>query len=149
MSSTPSDSVPDLSPSVSWLPGLLLVGALASLLAGALGASSSIVELVQGEQQGFTLASALAWATALAQVGVLIAYLGLAHHADSDALRRSSVGAFGAYWLMQIASLGDDTVLPQTPILILCAAALIALIIYTCWRLLKGLGGGVGTPGLA
>jgi hypothetical protein len=129
------------SPPATRLEGWLLLGALAALLAGALGAAGSLTELVQGDRPGVTLSLGLNWVGVLAEVGVLLAFLMLAAATGSDALRRSSVGVFGSLWLAQGLALADDSLLPSVPVYIVCGVGLVALVLFTGWKVLDKVSG--------
>lgn len=85
--------------------GALWYGTLAVLLTSALSGASSIVALVQGKGDGFTLAHGLAWAALVPAMGIFAAYVNLGEEIGSPALGKSAFCLFGISVLLELYEL--------------------------------------------
>jgi hypothetical protein len=107
-----------------YLRARLLTGVRAALLAGALLVASDVISLLQGKPQGFTPAHALSWSALLPMILVLQTYQELGQEVGSTGLRKSSLGLFWTFGLLQLLGLTDVGIQRSWQIAILVAVAL-------------------------
>jgi hypothetical protein len=110
---------PDLNDSLAklWAPsstlrGRLLLGTVAALAFGVLGASAALTLRGQGQTQGMTPALALVLTSMLPLAGVLWSFLGIARAVDGFSLRKSSLCALGVIYLWQLLIIRNAGLLP-------------------------------------
>jgi hypothetical protein len=119
-----------------WFPtpslrGQFLFGVAAVMTSGTLSAVAAVVELGQGQVQGFTTAHALGLASVVPLAFVWWVYRGVAREVDRYSLSKSSGSVFGALALLQLLDLTEENVLPDgfdVAVWIMVGIGLIALL---------------------
>jgi hypothetical protein len=119
-----------------WFPtpslrGQFLFGVVAVMTSGTLSAVAAVVELGQGQVQGFTTAHALGLASVVPLAFVWWVYRGVAREVDRYSLSKSSGSVFGAIALLQLLDLTEENVLPDgfdVAVWIMVGIGLIALL---------------------
>src|SRR5437879_4710295 len=89
----------------SALRGRLLLGTVAALAFGGLGAAAALTERGQGQAQGVTPALVIELSSMFPLAGVLWCFLGIARDVDGFSLRKSSWCALGVVFLWHLLSI--------------------------------------------
>lgn len=124
---------PSATSAPTWRPGTrlrgqLLMGAWALLLYAGLEVGGSALELAQGGALASSTRVAFALSALVPLITVLRAYLGVGQEADSDGLKKSSLGYFGCLGLLALFGIADAVPPPWTVVLaIVIAAGLVGL----------------------
>jgi hypothetical protein len=123
--------VPPWSPSLR-LRRQLFTGIWATLVAAGLSAASSVVALSQGPIPGFTLSHELAWASFVPALWIVGMYRTLARETESPSLKKSTLGLFGAVFLLAVNDLATLNLFPfggQVVVWIVFALATVILLV--------------------
>ncbi|HEY1859886.1 MAG TPA: hypothetical protein VGG61_06010 [Gemmataceae bacterium] len=127
---------PDLNdlPVKLWAPssalrGRLLLGTVAALAFGGLGAAAALTERGQAQAQGVTPALMIVLISMFPLAGVLWSFLGIARDLDGFSLRKSSSCALGVIFLWHLLIIRSESVLPGWGNVIVLGAIAVALVV--------------------